>query len=69
MGASASRDGKEASGVLAGRDGVPVPAPPGKPPAKPRVHQVSASMRREHEVQCLIRDLAALAASRRPQVP
>ncbi|MEW1921362.1 hypothetical protein [Pseudarthrobacter oxydans] len=45
---------------------APVPAPPIKPLVAPRaVQQASTCRGREHEVQRLIRDLAALAASRR----
>lgn len=45
---------------------APVPAPPIKPLVAPRaVQQASICRGREHEVQRLIRDLAALAASRR----
>jgi hypothetical protein len=48
---------------------VPVPAPPKSRLAKPRaVQQTPLSRGREHEVQRLIRDLAALAAKRRPSV-
>ncbi len=50
-------------------NGAPVPAPPTAPLARPRVVEQSArSKSREHEVQRLILDLAALAASHRAQV-
>jgi len=70
MGAGISHANAEASGAAPARGVVPVPGPPRKPLARPRaIQQNSASMRREHEVQRLIRDLAVLAASRRPQTP
>lgn len=45
---------------------APIPAPPKKSRAVPQTPHFN---RREHEVQRLIRDLAALAASNRAQVP
>ncbi|MDP9988857.1 hypothetical protein J2S98_004046 [Arthrobacter oryzae] len=70
MGAGIPNANAEASVVPRARGGVPLPAPPRKPLARPRaIQQNSASMRREHEVQRLIRDLGALAASHSPQTP
>lgn len=70
MGEGIPQANAEASSAAPARRVVPVPAPPGKPLARPRlIQQNSACMRREHEVQRLIRDLAVLAASRRPQTP
>lgn len=48
---------------------APVPAPPKSRLVRPRVAQQSPPSRgREHEVQRLIRDLAALAAKHRSSV-
>lgn len=50
-------------------NGAPVPTPPKTPLRMPRVvDQTPRSRSREHEVQRLIRDLAALADTHRPQV-
>jgi hypothetical protein len=61
--------GKEARTVAPPKGGFAVPAPPRKPLARPMaVQPASRSGRREHEVQRLIRDLAALAAKPRPEL-
>ncbi|MDQ0825968.1 hypothetical protein QFZ60_002141 [Arthrobacter sp. B2I5] len=59
---------KDARAAAPGMGGSPVPAPPKQPLVAPNaVHQTSTSRGREHEVQRLIRDLAVLAATRRPK--
>ncbi|WP_142121599.1 hypothetical protein [Arthrobacter sp. SLBN-122] len=59
---------KDARAAAPGMGGPPVPAPPKQPLVAPNaVHQTSTSRGREHEVQRLIRDLAVLAATRRPK--
>jgi hypothetical protein len=53
---------EEASSEVPPRGRIPVPTPPNKPLARARlVQQNQRSARREHEVQRVTRDLAALA--------
>jgi len=59
---------KKASDEVPPRGHVPVPSPPGKTLARAGlVPQSQRSTRREHEVQRVIRDLAALAVGQRPR--
>jgi hypothetical protein len=61
--------GNEPSPATQRGGSAPVPAPPRTRLAKPKaVAQTPRSARREHEMQQLIRDLAALASNRRPRV-
>jgi hypothetical protein len=60
---------KEAATATASDSLMPVPAPPKTRLKSPGiVEQASFSARRQHQMQQVIRDLAALAAGRCPRV-
>lgn len=60
---------EEASSEVSPKGRIPVPAPPSKPLARAHlVQQSQRSARREHEVQRVIRDLAALATAQQPRL-
>lgn len=61
---------EESCATAPAREKVPVPAPPRNPLARPRlVEHAPRSARREHEVQRVIRELAALAERPRTTAP
>lgn len=69
MGASVQLSAVEAFGLSSAEGRVPVPTPPHERLVRPRlVEQSPRAARREHEVQQVIRDLAALSVARGVQV-